>query len=80
MEGFNNFEQGLLIACAIFSTLSLMWLAIIFTTASLKQIDVAHNLRRIADTLYALKPTQKKTVAELLEEAAAVDQAKGVKP
>lgn len=58
MEGFNNFEQGILIACALFSTFSIMWLAIIFTSYCKRQISIevstdaiAINVNRIAMAL-----------------------------
>lgn len=51
MEGFNNFEQGILIACAVFSTFSLMWIAIVSKTPALLMIDVAHHLKRIAEAI-----------------------------
>lgn len=49
MEGFNNFEQGLLIACAIASTGSIFWLALVMSSASLRTIDIAHHLKRTAE-------------------------------
>lgn len=45
----NNLEHGLLIACAIASTLSLMWLAIVASSLGLRVIEAVHHMRRIAD-------------------------------
>ncbi len=53
MEGFSNFEQGILVACALASTLSLMWMAIIFSGFCLRSIDVSYSLRRIKEILAA---------------------------
>ena len=53
MEGFNNFEQGVLLACVVAATVSLMWLAIIFTTHCLRSIEIAYSLRRIKEVLAA---------------------------
>jgi len=57
MEGFNNFEQGILIACAVFSTGAIMWLAITIPSACLRTIDMAHHQRRTADALVNINRT-----------------------
>lgn len=53
MEGFNNLEQGVLIACALAGALALMWLAIILTPHTLRSIEIAYSLRRIKEILAA---------------------------
>jgi hypothetical protein len=55
MEGFNNFEQGILIACALAVTGSVFWIALAVSSASLRTIDIAHALRRIAEALEIAK-------------------------
>jgi len=49
MEGFNNLEQGLLIACALATTGSIFWLALVMTSASLRTIGIESALKRIAE-------------------------------
>ncbi len=63
-EGFNNFEQGLLIACALFSTFSLMWLAIVLSSAALRTINTNHQLERIADALQQRKHSNVSTTED----------------
>lgn len=49
--GFNNLEQGIILACVIASMLFLMRLAIVFGSAATRTIEIAEYLRRIANAL-----------------------------
>ena len=49
--GFNNLEQGIIIACAIAITGSIWWIALAVSSASLRTIDIASALKRIAQAL-----------------------------
>ena len=60
-DPFNNFEQGLLIACALACTGSVFWLAIVMGSASLRTIDITHHLRRIAEALEERKSSDDST-------------------
>jgi hypothetical protein len=51
--GFNNLEQGILIACAIAATGCVFMATLAIMSASLRSIDIAHHLRRIAEAMEA---------------------------
>lgn len=52
---FNNLEQGILIACAIVATGCVFMSTLAIMSASLRSIDVAHHLKRIAEAMERLK-------------------------
>jgi len=78
----NNLEQGVIIACALASTGSIFFIALAVCSASLRTIDIAHQLRRIADAMEAgnrkLNPPSDPITDDLID--AVVDVTSNSKP